>query len=126
MPTPARTMAPAPVLGPHAKPTRVVVKTTHVKMEPGMNQMPVLPPPCSSFTPVKSPDQKRSKASVPAAAPSAVPLRRSLCAEMDASTAAAPVGHGVDVPMGGGSDDRNLNEASSGKDVLQLNSFLGD
>lgn len=108
MATPARTMTPAPV--PHAKPAHgVVVKTQPVKME-------VLPPP-TSFTPVKSPDQKRPKASVPAPASNAAPLRRSLCAEMDATTAG---------DRGGDHDTGKRYEASAGKDVLQLNSFLDD
>ena len=115
MATPARTMTPAPVL--HAKPASgVVVKTTPVKMEPQVAMIP----PCSSFTPVKSPDQKRPKASAPA------PLRRSLCAEMDATADRSDRGvNGVDVQMAGDHDAGN-HGASAGKDVLQLNSSLAD
>lgn len=115
MATPARTTTPAPVLAARAKHTSVVgVKTMPVKTESHPPTM--VPPPCSSFTPVKSPDQKRSKASAPPPAAATASLRRSLCAEMDATTASGRDGHGGDVPMDGGHNAGGEAE----KDVLQL------
>lgn len=77
--TPARVTAPTPSVAPRKKtpsPAAALVKAECVTT--------CLPPPCTSFTPVKSPDQKKCKA---AAAPSDATrevLKRSLCRDMDA------------------------------------------
>ena len=45
---------------------------------------PGLPPPCTSFTPVKSPDQKKCKADAAPSERAQEGLKRSLCTDMDA------------------------------------------
>ena len=43
----------------------------------------IAPPPCTSFTPVKSPDQKRAKPNAPEPASDRQLLKRSLAGEME-------------------------------------------
>ena len=64
------------------------------------------PPPPTSFTPVKSPEQKRPKAGAPAVG---VPIRRSLCATLDAAGPASTTG-----PAGGDSVAPTLVDPSPG------------
>ena len=61
-----------------------------VKVETPAPTTVALPPPCSSWTPVKSPDQKKPKSVQPAPVAGqagGVALKRSLCAEMDEAKA---------------------------------------
>ena len=77
--TPARTTAPAPSVPPRRKPEcgSTVVKTENAPV--------VLPPPCTSFTPVKSPNQKKAKPDAPSSVADPSQLKRSLCCEMEAA-----------------------------------------
>ena len=101
-------MTPAPVVAARAKQASGVgVKTMPVKME---THLGVMPPPCSSFTPVKSPEQKRPKASAPKSAPV-------MASAAPATTAFGGDGHGVDVPMDG-AQHAGKHPAEAEKDVL--------
>ena len=64
------------------------------------------PPPPTSFTPVKSPEQKRPKAVAPA---DSAPIRRSLSASLDAAGLASTTG-----PAGGESVAPTLVDPSPG------------
>ena len=90
MATPARTSTPVPTTsvlsrrkGPSAASGLVGGGGVKVEAPPAVAS---LPPPCSSFTPVKSPDPKKSKSGQPDVDDGHVDrgcIKRSLCGELD-------------------------------------------